>query len=161
MARESYGNEPAGLPRRSYLESSIQPNREKTVGTSPTAHDLRYQLFHHVSLRHDPVRAAKVVVKLQAVVDAEEAVDGRQDVAGGGRTVGGERPGPVAGSVNEAGFHAAAGEHDGVAIVPVVAAAVVAVDFRRVYSGVLESWLKTDSSAILGRRFEPLELLKT
>jgi uncharacterized protein (DUF1501 family) len=34
------------------------------------------------------------------------------------------------------------------------------VDFRRVYAGVLESWLRTDSSAILGRRFEPLELLK-
>jgi uncharacterized protein (DUF1501 family) len=33
------------------------------------------------------------------------------------------------------------------------------VDFRRVYAGVLESWLKTDSSAILGRRFEPLDLL--
>jgi uncharacterized protein (DUF1501 family) len=35
------------------------------------------------------------------------------------------------------------------------------VDFRRVYAGILESWLKTNSSAILGRRFEPLELLKT
>jgi uncharacterized protein (DUF1501 family) len=34
------------------------------------------------------------------------------------------------------------------------------VDFRRVYADVLGSWLKTDSSAILGRRFEPLELLK-
>ena len=34
------------------------------------------------------------------------------------------------------------------------------VDFRRVYAGVLESWLKTDSSVILGRRFEPIELLK-
>jgi uncharacterized protein (DUF1501 family) len=35
------------------------------------------------------------------------------------------------------------------------------VDFRGVYAGVLESWLKTDSSAVLGRRFEPLELLTT
>ena len=34
------------------------------------------------------------------------------------------------------------------------------VDFRRVYAGVLESWLKTDSSAILGRQFDPLELLQ-
>jgi uncharacterized protein (DUF1501 family) len=35
------------------------------------------------------------------------------------------------------------------------------VDFRRVYAAVLENWLKTNSSAILGRRFEPIELLKT
>jgi uncharacterized protein (DUF1501 family) len=34
------------------------------------------------------------------------------------------------------------------------------VDFRRVYAGVLEGWLKTNSSPILGRRFESLELLQ-
>ncbi len=33
------------------------------------------------------------------------------------------------------------------------------MDFRRVYSGVLESWLKTPSTPILGRQFEPLPLV--
>ena len=34
------------------------------------------------------------------------------------------------------------------------------VDFRRVYAGVLETWLQTNSSAVLGRRFDALELLQ-
>ena len=33
------------------------------------------------------------------------------------------------------------------------------VDFRNVYAGVLESWLKTKSAPILGRPFEPLQLV--
>ncbi len=33
------------------------------------------------------------------------------------------------------------------------------VDFRSVYSSVLESWLKTRSEPILGRRFQPLQLV--
>ena len=33
------------------------------------------------------------------------------------------------------------------------------VDFRSVYAGVLESWLKTRSAPILGRQFEPLPLV--
>ena len=33
------------------------------------------------------------------------------------------------------------------------------VDFRRVYAGVLESCLKTKSAPILGRQFEPLQLV--
>ncbi|MGH7975066.1 MAG: DUF1501 domain-containing protein, partial [Limisphaerales bacterium] len=33
------------------------------------------------------------------------------------------------------------------------------VDFRNVYAGVLESWLKTKSTPILGRQFEPLQLV--
>ena len=33
------------------------------------------------------------------------------------------------------------------------------VDFRNVYAGVLESWLKTKSAPILGRQFEPLQLV--
>jgi uncharacterized protein (DUF1501 family) len=33
------------------------------------------------------------------------------------------------------------------------------VDFRRVYAGVLESWLRTKSTPILGRQFEPLRLV--
>ena len=33
------------------------------------------------------------------------------------------------------------------------------VDFRSVYAGVLESWLKTKSAPILGRQFEPLQLV--
>jgi uncharacterized protein (DUF1501 family) len=33
------------------------------------------------------------------------------------------------------------------------------VDFRSVYAGVLESWLKTKSAPILGRQFEPLPLV--
>lgn len=33
------------------------------------------------------------------------------------------------------------------------------VDFRTVYASVLESWLKTRSEPILGRRFEPLQLV--
>jgi uncharacterized protein (DUF1501 family) len=32
------------------------------------------------------------------------------------------------------------------------------VDFRQVYAGVLETWLKTKSAPILGRRFAPLEV---
>ncbi len=32
-------------------------------------------------------------------------------------------------------------------------------DFRSVYAGVLEGWLKTPSEPVLGRRFEPLKLL--
>ncbi|MGH7951317.1 MAG: DUF1501 domain-containing protein [Limisphaerales bacterium] len=32
------------------------------------------------------------------------------------------------------------------------------VDFRNVYAGVLENWLKTKSAPILGRQFEPLQL---
>jgi len=32
------------------------------------------------------------------------------------------------------------------------------MDFRCVYAGVLEHWLKTASVPILGRRFEPLPL---
>jgi uncharacterized protein (DUF1501 family) len=30
------------------------------------------------------------------------------------------------------------------------------VDFRSVYAGVLEAWLKTPSAPILGRKFDPL-----
>ena len=33
------------------------------------------------------------------------------------------------------------------------------VDFRSVYAGVLEQWLRTDSAAILGKKFSPLTLL--
>jgi len=33
------------------------------------------------------------------------------------------------------------------------------VDFRSVYAGVLESWLKTKSAPILGRQFEPLHVV--
>ncbi|MGH7940464.1 MAG: DUF1501 domain-containing protein [Limisphaerales bacterium] len=33
------------------------------------------------------------------------------------------------------------------------------VDFRSVYSAVLENWLKTNSAAILGRQFTPLQLV--
>ena len=33
------------------------------------------------------------------------------------------------------------------------------VDFRSVYAGVLESWLKTPSAPILGRQFEPLRVI--
>jgi uncharacterized protein (DUF1501 family) len=33
------------------------------------------------------------------------------------------------------------------------------MDFRSVYAGVLESWLKTPSTPILGRQFEPLRLV--
>jgi uncharacterized protein (DUF1501 family) len=33
------------------------------------------------------------------------------------------------------------------------------VDFRSVYAGVLEHWLKTKSEPILGRKFEPMQLM--
>ena len=33
------------------------------------------------------------------------------------------------------------------------------VDFRRVYAGVLENWLKTESAPILGRQFPPLPVV--
>jgi uncharacterized protein (DUF1501 family) len=33
------------------------------------------------------------------------------------------------------------------------------MDFRNVYAGVLENWLKTKSAPILGRQFEPLQLV--
>ena len=33
------------------------------------------------------------------------------------------------------------------------------VDFRSVYAGVLENWLKTKSAPILGRQFEPLQIV--
>jgi hypothetical protein len=32
------------------------------------------------------------------------------------------------------------------------------VDFRSVYAGILENWLKTKSAPILGRQFEPLQV---
>jgi uncharacterized protein (DUF1501 family) len=33
------------------------------------------------------------------------------------------------------------------------------VDFRSVYAGILESWLKTRSVPILGRQFPPLQVV--
>jgi uncharacterized protein (DUF1501 family) len=33
------------------------------------------------------------------------------------------------------------------------------VDFRNVYAGILENWLKTKSAPILGKSFEPLQLV--
>ncbi|MHB2016420.1 MAG: DUF1800 family protein [Candidatus Xenobia bacterium] len=33
------------------------------------------------------------------------------------------------------------------------------VDFREIYAGLLESWLQTDSHAVLGKRFKALPLL--
>jgi len=33
------------------------------------------------------------------------------------------------------------------------------VDFRRVYAGVLEAWLKTKSEPVLGRKFDPLQIV--
>jgi hypothetical protein len=33
------------------------------------------------------------------------------------------------------------------------------VDFRSVYASVLENWLKTKSEPILGRKFQPLQLV--
>lgn len=33
------------------------------------------------------------------------------------------------------------------------------VDFRSVYAGVLEQWLKTKSEPVLGRNFEPLHIV--
>jgi uncharacterized protein (DUF1501 family) len=33
------------------------------------------------------------------------------------------------------------------------------VDFRAVYAGVLEGWLKTKSEPILGKKFTPLQLI--
>jgi len=32
------------------------------------------------------------------------------------------------------------------------------LDFRAVYAGVLENWLKTKSAPILGRQFTPLQI---
>jgi len=37
---------------------------------------------------------------------------------------------------------------------------VFAIDFRRVYATVLESWLGLDSQAVLGQRFDTLNILK-
>jgi uncharacterized protein (DUF1501 family) len=34
-----------------------------------------------------------------------------------------------------------------------------ATDFRCVYAGVLEHWLKTSGEAVLGRKFAPLDLI--
>lgn len=33
------------------------------------------------------------------------------------------------------------------------------VDFRTVYAGVLEQWLKTKSAPVLGRQFQPLQIV--
>ena len=33
------------------------------------------------------------------------------------------------------------------------------VDFRNVYAGILENWLKTKSAPILGKQFEPMQLI--
>ena len=33
------------------------------------------------------------------------------------------------------------------------------VDFRSVYAGVLENWLKTRSEPVLGRQFAPLQIV--
>jgi uncharacterized protein (DUF1501 family) len=33
------------------------------------------------------------------------------------------------------------------------------VDFRNVYAGILENWLKTKSEPVLGKQFEPMELV--
>jgi hypothetical protein len=33
------------------------------------------------------------------------------------------------------------------------------VDFRDVYAGILENWLKTKSAPILGRQFSPFQLV--
>jgi uncharacterized protein (DUF1501 family) len=33
------------------------------------------------------------------------------------------------------------------------------VDFRSVYAGILENWLKTKSAPILGRQFTPMQLV--
>ena len=33
------------------------------------------------------------------------------------------------------------------------------MDFRSVYAGVLENWLKTKSAPILGRQFDPLPVV--
>jgi uncharacterized protein (DUF1501 family) len=33
------------------------------------------------------------------------------------------------------------------------------VDFRSVYASVLEKWLKTKSAPILGKQFEPLQIV--
>ena len=33
------------------------------------------------------------------------------------------------------------------------------VDFRTVYAGVLEGWLKTKSEAVLGKKFAPMQVV--
>ena len=33
------------------------------------------------------------------------------------------------------------------------------MDFRSIYAGVLENWLKTKSAPILGKQFEPIQLV--
>jgi uncharacterized protein (DUF1501 family) len=33
------------------------------------------------------------------------------------------------------------------------------LDFRSVYAGVMENWLKTKSAPILGRQFAPLQII--
>ena len=77
--------------------------------------------------------------------------------ANGGTDHGAAAPMFVVGPKVKAGLH---GRQPGLAPAELVNGDVAYnVDFRSVYAGLLEEWLKTDSAPILGRNFDPLPLV--
>ena len=71
---------------------------------------LGQQFVHHASLRYDLVRPIKTVIEFPSMIDSEQSVDGGNDIGGGSWHVTGKGPGPIAGSVNEAGADSAASD---------------------------------------------------
>jgi len=77
--------------------------------------------------------------------------------ASGGTDHGAAAPMFVVGAKVKAGLH---GQYPSLAPAELVNGDLkYSVDFRSVYAGVLEEWLKTESEPILGRKFEPLPLV--
>ena len=77
--------------------------------------------------------------------------------ANGGTDHGAAAPMFVIGSKVKAGLH---GRYPSLAPEDLVNGDIAYnVDFRSVYAGVLEDWLKTRSEPILGRKFDPLPLV--
>jgi len=77
--------------------------------------------------------------------------------ASGGTDHGAAAPMFIVGNKVKAGLH---GKHPSLAPSDLVQGDVkYNVDFRSVYAGVLEQWLKTKSAPVLGKQFEPLQLV--
>jgi uncharacterized protein (DUF1501 family) len=143
-----------GLPTRIYYVS--QGGYDTHVNQIPTQQRLLAELGNSVKAFVDDLKAQG---NMQRVLVMTFSEFGRRvtENANGGTDHGAAAPMFIVGNKVKAGL---LGTYPSLAPQDLFEGDIkYNVDFRNVYAGVLESWLKTKSAPILGRQFEPLQLV--
>lgn len=143
-----------GLPTRVYYVS--QGGYDTHTNQLPTQQRLLQDLGDSVKAFVEDMKAQG---SLQRVLVMTFSEFGRRvaENANGGTDHGAAAPMFIVGNKVKAGLH---GQYPSLAPQDLFQGDVkFNVDFRSVYAGVLESWLKTKSAPILGRQFTPLQVV--